>query len=189
MDIVLNRAFFLKPLRWAIFAYRGEVHHFCLPAYKYTRARTFHAISLHVRVYTLRGCVYSWGHIASMRVTPRSPWLLWENGKRLGFLPDFPSILYCSMAIHYGLTGQSITTHAYCRVQNVFVHICPHRPFAPRVFTLVLLISTALGNAAEMLLDFVCWSHNSSVWIGFEFWVSNNAWLEEFHVGRRGCYK
>ena len=38
----------------SLFAYREEVR---LPAYNYTRARTFHAKS--VRVYTLRGCVYS----------------------------------------------------------------------------------------------------------------------------------
>ena len=43
------------------------------------------------------------------------------------------------MAIHYILTSQSITTH---RVQNLFAH----RPFAPRVCTLVLFIITLLNH-------------------------------------------
>ena len=34
----------------AFFAYRGEVNHFCMPAYNYTRACTFYAQSLHMCV-------------------------------------------------------------------------------------------------------------------------------------------
>ena len=39
--------------------------------------------------------------------------------------------LYCSMAIHYSLPGQSITVHAYCRVLvPAFAHT-DHLHFSP----------------------------------------------------------
>ena len=68
VDIVLNGAFFLKLFRCkdrGLFAYHGEVRHFCLPAYNYTRVGTFYVqpyacafmriyVQLHVRFTRVR---------------------------------------------------------------------------------------------------------------------------------------
>ena len=76
MDIVLNVAFFLKLFCCkdrAIFAYHGDVRHFCLPAYNYTRARTFYG-SILTRAYTFTLHVQytaAQEHIHSLRIERR----------------------------------------------------------------------------------------------------------------------
>ena len=127
VDIVLNGAFFLKLFCCkdrGFFAYTGEVGHFCLLTYNYTRAYTFYSQSLRVRVYMLRVLIYSCGRLASMCVMPHSCLALVGETASV-WVSSLPRYLYyCSVAIHYSLTGHSITTHAHARWSAAF--ICEH---------------------------------------------------------------